>query len=117
MTFIHHDLNGLHNPSLKRANPTYLPEYWREALIRGFSWLWDLDRVRVRLKDSETYEDGSKIRWDWERLVRVLAQDGVFEESVGLLSDAPSGLRKRRRIWMGLDEIRAVHLKIGEAVD
>lgn len=105
ISFVQNELHGLHNCSLKRSTQTHLPEYWREIFLRGFPWLWDLDREQCRLKDSETYDDGSKIRWDWERLVRHLAQDDVFTSSEGL-TNAPEGLKNRRRIWRCLDEMR-----------
>lgn len=106
IAFVRDKVNGLHNPPLERSVPNFLPEYWLEVLLRGFLWLWDLDHVQCRRKDRETYDDGRKIHWDWEKLVRHLAQDDVFFSAEGL-KDAPNGLGNRRRIWRCLDEMRA----------
>ena len=102
--FLREKVSGLRNPSLE-CSRIYLPEWWREVLLRGFEWLWDLEPGRFRDKDGGIYEDGVKIRWDWELLVRQLAQDDCFE-ATGKLEKAPDGLRNRRRIWRCLDETK-----------
>ncbi len=43
--------------------------------------------------------------WDWELLVRQLAQVEAFEEG-NLMPSMPLGLRNRRRIWRLVDEAR-----------
>ena len=43
--------------------------------------------------------------WDWERLVRQLAQTEIFE-SGNLTESAPLGLRNRRQIWRLVGEAR-----------
>ena len=53
-------------------------------------WLWDLDREACRRKDAEATK-GNIRPWDWELLVRTLAQEKVFEVEASL-ADAPLGL-------------------------
>lgn len=43
--------------------------------------------------------------WNWERLVRALAQVAIHEPQDKTL-ELPLGLRNRRRIWRLLDEAR-----------
>jgi hypothetical protein len=43
--------------------------------------------------------------WDWERLVRELAQTESFELG-NLMDNDPLGLRNRRRIWRLIEEAR-----------
>lgn len=43
--------------------------------------------------------------WDWELLVRQLAQLDAFEPG-GVMESAPWALRNRRRIWRLLDDAR-----------
>jgi hypothetical protein len=67
-------------------------------------WLWDLDRAILLTRQWwTTYDDESA--WDWELLVRQLAQVEVFEKG-NLMASAPLGLRNRRRIWRLVDEAR-----------
>jgi hypothetical protein len=69
-------------------------------------WLWDLDPEALSLRrsaDAPRYDDDSS--WNWEGLVRQLAQVEVFEQS-GVLADAPISLRNRRRIWRLVEESR-----------
>jgi hypothetical protein len=71
-------------------------------------WLWDLDisalqscPVTSNAADVPTFE--AEEVWDWERLVRTLAQVEVFEPGHPL-EHAPLRLRNRRRIWRLLEE-------------
>ena len=81
------------------------PAYWREALISGklIPWLWDLDKEACRRKDQEAINSGAQ-PWDWQLLVRTLAQKKVFEVEPSMV-DAPLGLRNRRRICGTIVEI------------
>jgi hypothetical protein len=71
-------------------------------------WLWDLDisalqscPVASDAVDVPTFE--AEEVWDWEHLVRTLAQVEVFEPGQPL-EHAPLRLRNRRRIWRLLEE-------------
>jgi hypothetical protein len=71
-------------------------------------WLWDLDIFALKSHplapdtgDIPIYE--AEDFWDWELLVRTLAQVEVFEPG-SLLEHAPLRLRNRRRIWRLLEE-------------
>ncbi|KAL9087050.1 MAG: hypothetical protein Q9165_006878 [Trypethelium subeluteriae] len=95
-------LNTLTETSTKYVLPSSV---WRAGLLRGklIPYLWDLDSVVIREKDAST--DGSEdSRWDWELLVRQLAQPNVFDEGQPL-TDVPIGLKNRRRIWQLLDDM------------
>ena len=61
-------------------------------------WLWDVDLW--------TAFQGVVAAWDWERLVRMLAQADAFEPG-GCMQGAPLALRNRRRIWRMLMEMEA----------
>lgn len=56
-------------------------------------WLWDVDAVALAEKDDE----GGV--WDWERLVRELAQGGIYRPGA-VVEGLAVGVRNRRRIWM-----------------
>lgn len=91
-------LYNLHNPPLT-CTRILSPRHWRLALLDGtvLPWLWDLDA-----KASDPYEPDV---WDWELLVRMLAQTTIFEPG-NAMEDVPLGLRNRRRIWRLLEEMR-----------
>ena len=83
-------------------------QFWREQLIRGALFgLWDFDRDLV----------GPELNGkDWKRLVRTLARYRNFEgpeggkeerSELGEMSDAPLGLKNRRRIWKIVHEASA----------
>ncbi|KAG2003841.1 hypothetical protein GB937_009333 [Aspergillus fischeri] len=83
---------------------------WRDLLFyrQILPWLWDLDisalqscPVTSDAVDVPTFE--AEEVWDWERLVRTLAQVEVFEPGQPL-EHAPLRLRNRRRIWRLLGE-------------
>lgn len=48
-----------------------LPEDWRNLLVSATPWLWDLDL-------SKSFQCQAA-EWDWEQLVRMLAQADAFE--------------------------------------
>lgn len=82
-----------------------------------FPWLWDLDSeiineysYRNRADQTEKKEKSSpsfsaENFWDWELLVRQLAQANAFEPGKPM-ERAPLGLRNRRRIWRLLEDAR-----------
>lgn len=74
------------------------PESWMLGLASGkaIPWLEDLDQGICAAKHREKPDGGGE--WDWELLVRRLAQTNVFERGQPMHS-APKGLRNRRRIW------------------
>ncbi|KAK6835713.1 hypothetical protein RU639_001826 [Aspergillus parasiticus] len=106
---IYNNLHPFINPE-----PTctrYLPSsLWRDMLFNRhiLPWLWDLDISALRSYPATpdagnvlTYE--AEDVWDWERLVRTLAQVEMFEPG-NPLQHAPLRLRNRRRIWRLLEE-------------
>lgn len=121
---IYDQLHPFVNPSLE-CTRQISADIWRSLLFDGrlFPWLWDLDPSMLQ-GPSHTYADegngsynnqnlpsyGASNFWDWERLVRELAQVEVFE-SGNLMEHAPLGLRNRRRIWRLLDEARVDDIK------
>lgn len=72
------------------------PNVWRQALSEGYlPWLWDLDPAAIAQKEASK-SHGQE--WNWELLVRQLAQVNLHEPKA-ILVDLPMGLRNRRRIW------------------
>lgn len=113
------ELSPFENPSLECSR--ILTSYdWLHALFDEHEpiipWLWDLDkdgdiipRVWDRamiecLEKGEIFVRPEVLEWDWEKLVRQLAQTTVMCLG-GLMDDAPLGIRNRRRIWMMLNEM------------
>ena len=98
-------LYPIENFSLE-CSRTFGPDFWLGFLVSSqvVPWLWDLDREECARKQRTKDKDGDTIAWDWELLVRQLSQTDVFEPTGGL-SDAPLGLRNRRRIWRILSDI------------
>lgn len=84
---------------------------WRDLLFHQqlLPWLWDLDPSILEsppLQYSNSQPSYSKDDfWDWEQLVRKLAQVEVFEPG-NSLENAPLRIRNRKRIWRLLDEGR-----------
>ena len=75
---------------------------WRELLSQGrLPWLWDLDPDAIARK--ETLKPPNQ-EWDWELLVRQLAQVNILEPRA-ILKHLPMGLRNRRRIWRIIEDI------------
>ena len=79
------------------------PSIWRNALARDYylPWLWDLDPAAVAHKEASN-PHGQE--WDWELLVRQLAQVKLHEPKA-IFVDLPMGLRNRRRIWRIVDDM------------
>lgn len=77
-----------------------LPKDWRDLLPSTTPWLHDLDFPKA----FQAHEPPDE--WDWERLVRMLAQADAFEPG-GCMRGAPLGLRNRRRIWRMLADMEA----------
>ena len=72
------------------------PDDWRQALAEGYlPWLWELDSAAIAQKEASK-PHGQE--WNWELLVRQLAQVNLHEPKI-ILMDLPLGLRNRRRIW------------------
>lgn len=75
---------------------------WREALVRGYlPWLWDLEPGVIAHKEASK---PAEQEWNWELLVRQLAQVDLHEPRA-VLENLPMGLRNRRRIWRLADDI------------
>ncbi|KAE8416500.1 hypothetical protein BDV36DRAFT_284520 [Aspergillus pseudocaelatus] len=109
LDMIYNNLHPFVNPGqiCTRSLPSSL---WRDMLFNRhvLPWLWDLDISALRsypvtpdAGNVLTYEADDV--WDWERLVRTLAQVEVFEPG-NPLQHAPLRLRNRRRIWRLLEE-------------
>ena len=83
------------------------PRFWRECLVSKYClpWLWDLDRNMCEQKDQQQPGNGA-FRWDWEGLIRTLAQQAVFEKDGPMSNGVPLGLRNRRRIWRIMRELK-----------
>lgn len=78
-----------------------IPEFWMHALMTGkaIPWLWDMNQDMCMVKHHFRKPGESKDDdWDWELLVRQLSQANVFDYGQPM-SEAPKGLRNRRRIW------------------
>lgn len=82
--------------------------YWRLALTSGIvlPWLKDLDLLIVSRKEASLYAGQE---WNWELLVRQLAQTDVYKPKT-ILEDLPLGLRNRRRIWTLVEDILATKI-------
>lgn len=81
------------------------PMHWRRALahLGVFPWLWDLDHKAIGDKEATC----ESLTWDWELLVRRLAQPMPLETfACSPLKYSPPGLRNRRWIWKHVDEMR-----------
>ena len=98
------------------------PSTWKSLLLHGqlVPWLWELPALAAELPSIDIslndrgngnrtvnvkLDDDYDQSWDWELLVRQLAQPEVFEPG-GVMESAPLALRNRRRIWRLLDEAR-----------
>lgn len=97
-------LDPFSNPPLQ-CNLLIAPKYWRQALQTGtlLPWLSDLDPKIVAKKEA-SLPAGEE--WNWELLVRQLAQSDLYEPRK-VLEDLPLGLRNRRRIWRLVGDIMA----------
>lgn len=82
------------------------PVYWQRLLCCKFlPYLWDLDISVVHYCLSDD-------KWDYELLVRQLAQDGIWDY---FKKNEPGkyhrGLWNRRRIWRLVDEMEVGDVK------
>ncbi len=85
------------------------PFYWRQALLDGLvlPWFPDFDPITVTNKDEDNSQQtagGGNQQWNWELLVRQLAQTNLHQPRNGL-NPIPLGLRNRRRIWRLVEDI------------
>jgi hypothetical protein len=118
MEKIFENLAPFENPPLQctRLIPNW---YWKKGLMNGslLPYLWDIDR------DFLDDRDMPAIAWDYERLVRQLAQAGIWEfwskfppktllnrhgsRDYYSADNRPSlsGIRNRRRIWRLVEEM------------
>ena len=71
--------------------------YWRLIFVDGrlLPFLWDLKLCQA------LQSEGDDISWNYELLVRQLAQVEYFESG----KNVPPGLRNRRRIWRLVEEM------------
>ena len=93
----------------------YLPSppfIWREALFarKLLPWLPPLDSATIIAKDLDCPPHS---QWNWELLVRQLAQSRIREPGNGLHGLAP-GLRNRRRIWQLVEDILDTKIRLQE---
>lgn len=80
------------------------PSMWRQVLLRGYlPWLWDLETAAIAHKEAPKPQGQE---WDWELLVRQLAQVKLHEPKA-IFEDLPMGLRNRRRIWRIVEDMLA----------
>jgi hypothetical protein len=100
----------LENPTINPER-TLSPSTWREMLFSGrvLPWLWDLDATLLKSQrlgslGKEKAYDANGV-WDWELLVRELAQVDIFSDGE-LMANIQYGLRNRRRIWRLVDVAR-----------
>ncbi|ERF75793.1 hypothetical protein EPUS_01623 [Endocarpon pusillum Z07020] len=104
--------------SFSNADPEpsrILPQsWWREALInkKMLPWLWDLDVDMIRTKDSKPPKNwfgasGTWVEWDWELLVRKLAQTDFYKDiGIHTAGEGPAlALKNRRRIFLIMDDL------------
>ena len=81
------------------------PSIWRKALAQSYlPWLWDLDPDAIAQKEEAKPPEQE---WNWELLVRQLAQVDLHEPKA-ILEDLPMGLRNRRRIWRIVEDMLSV---------
>lgn len=92
-----------------------LPQsWWREVLVNKIllPWLWDLDVGMIRKKESQPRKNwfgapGTWVEWDWESLVRKLAQTNFYKD-IGIHTageGAALALKNRRRIFLIMDDL------------
>ncbi|KAF5860094.1 hypothetical protein ETB97_002055 [Aspergillus alliaceus] len=114
---IYNNLHPFVNPELT-PNRSLPPGLWRDMLFNRqiLPWLWDLDISVIQshpptsdTDDVLTYE--AEDVWDWELLVRTLAQVEVLEPG-NPLQHVPLRLRNRRRIWRLLEEAEYEDIKL-----
>lgn len=103
-------LHPFTNPSLE-CNCIVPPKFWRRALVHGtlLPWLGPLSADEVARKEDSKPQD-THSDWNWELLVRQLAQSNLHEPGKHIPDLAP-GLRNRRRIWKLLEVMRVGDLR------
>ena len=70
-------------------------------------WLWDIDSITTAYMDACKQIKGQRPiegMWNWEMLVRQLAQRDLREPKA-VLEDLPMGFRNRIRIWRLVEDI------------
>lgn len=78
------------------------PSAWREGFAHGYlPWLWDLELDAIAHKEASKPPEQE---WNWELLVRQLAQFDLREPRA-ILQNLPMGLTNRRRIWGLVEDI------------
>jgi hypothetical protein len=99
-------LQPFESPSLVPTQ-TLPPSAWRELLFsrKILPWLWDLDSSVLESRRSDSASSYTEGEWDWELLVRQLAQVDVFNDE-NIIANVQLRLRNRRRIWRLVDEAR-----------
>jgi hypothetical protein len=97
-----------------KANRILPGSWWKEALMHKklLPWLWDLDVKMIRRKASNPPKNwfgaaGTWMEWDWESLVRQLAQTHFYKNFT--LHNSGAGialaLKNRRRIFLIMDDL------------
>jgi hypothetical protein len=91
-----------HHPPLE-CSRILAQSRWLEGLINGrlLPFLWDLDPESCLPQADEIFN----MDWDYELLVRQLAQVEFFELVSKSGKNVPLGLRNRRRIWRLVEEM------------
>ena len=95
--------------------PTYIhhPSVYCHSLCQSppvLPWLFDLDRSALIEKETAKPQG---LEWDWERFVRRIAQDALFQSAISI-KGVPLGLQNRRRIWKLLEDWRDVEFGMEE---
>lgn len=97
-------LNLLHLTSLDCTH-TLEPTVRYQSLLEyaTIPWLWDLDYQVLRNKEASKPQGRD---WDWELLIRQLAQPDIYEPGKAL-PNLPLGVRNRQRIWRLVEDLLA----------
>lgn len=97
-------MGALQDPPLQ-CNYLVDQSWWRLALRDGvvLPWLPDLDLQSLSRKEASL---SAGQEWNWELLVRQLAQTDIYKPKM-VLEDLALGLRNRRRIWRLVEDILA----------
>lgn len=100
-------MGTLSDPPLE-CNYLMNPSSWRLALADGviLPWLPELDPRTFSNKEAALSAGQG---WNWELLVRQLAQTNIYKPKM-ILKDLPLGLRNRRRIWRLVEDILATKI-------
>lgn len=118
---IHQNMHPFTDPPIQ-CTRKLAPSTWKELLFHQqlLPWLWDLGQPETadypfhasvhgsltdENADTSVQQSDNENLWDWELLVRQLAQLDSFEPG-GVMESLPYALRNRRRIWRLLEEAR-----------